>query len=444
MASVSLNGDPVSGRVDRDGRLIEADPRLLRLQREAGSDLGALIALPQLAMVVRTAIRLGVPLSRSIIAASSTEDLDLWVKAVPDQEGVSLAIEGWTARSPLPPRLTLVGNEPELGADAVASGSLRLSTDPQLQVLSADEGLPALLGLDEGEVVGEPLTRFFQLRDDAQGAMPLLSALGTGQAFAGQMAHLRNDPKQIVSLSGNPKETAGGKFAGFEIDAHFEGVSDQRDGQASFDPALNEALRSPLDRIISAADRIVERTEGPLRSDYATYAGDIAAAGRHLLSVIKAMTEEQPTSADVIDLRGPIAEAVQLTEVRAEERSIIVAVTGAADALLAHGEPRAIVQILVNIVNNAIRHSPVGGLVDIAAHRRGEEVAITVTDQGPGIAPVDEKRVFERYERVGEAPDGTGLGLAIARRLARSMGGEIELDGRPGRGACFTLTLRGA
>ena len=60
-----------------------------------------------------------------------------------------------------------------------------------------------------------------------------------------------------------------------------------------FDPALDEALRSPLDRIIAAADRIVDRSEGPLRSDYAAYAGDIAAAGRHLLSVIRSMTEQE-------------------------------------------------------------------------------------------------------------------------------------------------------
>ena len=65
-------------------------------------------------------------------------------------------------------------------------------------------------------------------------------------------------------------------------------------------------------------------------------------------------------------------------------------------------------------------------------------------DEGPGIAPADQKRIFERYERVGTAPDGSGLGLAIARRLARSMGGDIRLDSTPGEGACFTLVLPAA
>jgi signal transduction histidine kinase len=66
---------------------------------------------------------------------------------------------------------------------------------------------------------------------------------------------------------------------------------------------------------------------------------------------------------------------------------------------------------------------------------------VTVADQGQGIAPADQQRIFERYERVSEAPDGSGLGLAIALRLARSMGGDISLDSAPGEGARFTLVL---
>jgi len=62
----------------------------------------------------------------------------------------------------------------------------------------------------------------------------------------------------------------------------------------------------------------------------------------------------------------------------------------------------------------------------------------------PGIAPGDQKRIFERYERVGTAPDGSGLGLAIARRLARSMGGDIGVESVPGAGSRFTLVLPSA
>jgi len=67
-----------------------------------------------------------------------------------------------------------------------------------------------------------------------------------------------------------------------------------------------------------------------------------------------------------------------------------------------------------------------------------------VTDQGPGIAPDDQQRIFERFERAKGAEGGTGLGLAIARRLAHSMGGDITLESEPGQGARFTISLPAA
>jgi signal transduction histidine kinase len=211
-----------------------------------------------------------------------------------------------------------------------------------------------------------------------------------------------------------------------------------------FDPALDEALRSPLDHIIAAADRIVDRSEGPLRSDYAAYAGDIAAAGRHLLSVIRSMTEQEAEEAARVDLAKLAGEAVQLVQPRATEQSVAIELVGAEKRVMAAGESRGTVQILVNLLGNAIRHSPTGGNVALIIERRGESVAATVADEGPGIAKADQQRIFERYERVGDAPGGIGLGLAISRRLARSMGGDIELQSALGEGARFTLVLPAA
>ena len=97
MASVPSDLGPVTGRVDRDGRLTEADPPLLRLQQEAGSKLGAPLALPQLAAVARSAIKLGVPLSRAVVAASQSQDLDLWVRVEPDErrgDHLTLRVDG--------------------------------------------------------------------------------------------------------------------------------------------------------------------------------------------------------------------------------------------------------------------------------------------------------------------------------------------------------------
>lgn len=441
LASAPYDLGPVGGRVDRDGRLVEADPPLLRLQEEAGSKLGALLALPQLAAVARSAMKLGVPLSRSIIAASSDQDLDLWVRAEPDAEGATLVIEGWKARPPAPPRLTLVGGEPE-AADAPVS-TLTVSTDAELKIQAIDPRLAEKLHVDPAEAAGHPLTRHFLLTDEGDGVMPLLTALVSRQNFEGQRARIRADGDELVTFDGTAIHDAAGRFAGFDIVVLVPGEEDS--GAAGiFDPALDEALSSPLDRIIAAADRIVDRSEGPLRSDYAAYAGDIAAAGRHLLSVIRAMTEMEPGSETAADLSRAASEAIQLVQTRADERSIQFELVGAEQPHPAKGEPRGTVQILVNLLGNAVRHSPEGGTVAVIVEGRGDEVAVTVADEGPGIAEVDQERIFERYERVGDTPGGIGLGLAISRRLARSMGGDIKLVSTPGQGARFTLVLPSA
>ena len=443
MASAPYDQGPVHGRVDAEGRLVSADPSLLRLQEAAGSKLGAPLALPQLAAVVRSAFRLGVPLSRSVIAASADEDFDLWVRAEPDAEGASFTIEGWKVRPPAPPRLTLVGHEP--AADEVEpQPALGFATDAELKLSAIDPALAGRLGVSEGDATGQPLTRFFILVDDGSGLMPLLTALGSRQDFEGQQASLRSDPDTRVILSGTAQRSTSDRFTGFEIGADFGESEARTEPPGVFDAALDEALRSPLDRIIAAADKIVDRSDGPLRSDYAAYAGDISAAGRHLLSVIRAMTEQPTVDPSRIDLSQSVAEALQLVQSRAEARGVAVAVAGADNPLPAHAEARATVQILVNILGNAIGHSPSGGTILVKLEVAQGEARVTIIDEGPGIDAADQERIFNRYERVGDEPGGTGLGLAIARRLARSMGGDIQLVSALGEGARFTLVLAAA
>jgi len=163
-----------------------------------------------------------------------------------------------------------------------------------------------------------------------------------------------------------------------------------------------------------------------------------------LLSVIRSMTEQEAQQAAHVDLAKAASEAVALVQTRAEEQSVMIETVGMDASILAEGEERGTVQILVNLLGNAVRHSPSGGNIALIVERRDNMIAATVADEGPGIAEADQERIFERYERVGDAPGGIGLGLAISRRLARSMGGDILLQSAPGNGARFTLLLPAA
>ena len=437
------NNDPrlVRGRLDKQGRLIVADPELDELQAQAGSEIGRRFALPQIAAVAELARKLGIPVARPAVAASNDHDLQLWVRATPEGEEVALEIEGWVKRPPSAPRLASL-----LGGASQAESSepqYEWAADEELRIISMSPELADYLAVELAETAGQPLTRLVRLEEDEAGEMPLISALAARRAFTDQRARSRTDEGRSILLSGEVVSGADGSFAGFQgvaqIDEDAQSISEP-ERTAAFDHALDEALRSPLDRIIESAERIVERADGPLRSDYANYGNDIATAARHLLSVIQSMNEDPAQGQAAIDLAAVAAEAVVMVEAPAEERGITIKVE-AEEPLPARGEERAVIQILVNLIINAIRHSPEKGLVTMRFDRTEGTASVTVSDEGPGIDPADQQRIFERFERAGQQSGGTGLGLAISRRLARSMGGDVTLESAPDAGAHFTLTL---
>ena len=209
---------------------------------------------------------------------------------------------------------------------------------------------------------------------------------------------------------------------------------------AGFDQTLDDLLQSPIDRIIESAERIGARSDGPLREDYASYGNDIASAARHLLSVVHSMRSDSAQNPDVVDLAALSAEAVIMLESSADERSLQIELDRPA-SLHARGDERAVLQVLVNLIVNAIRYSPERGIIRLSFASTQSDASVTVSDQGSGVAAEDEHRIFERFERAHSSDEGTGLGLAISRRLARAMGGDVTLDSKPGEGARFSLTL---
>ena len=102
-------------------------------------------------------------------------------------------------------------------------------------------------------------------------------------------------------------------------------------------------------------------------------------------------------------------------------------------------------EILLNLLDNALRHTPAGGVIEVTAARAGQMVRLAIADTGPGIAPTERERIFDRFYRLDAsrtaATGGSGLGLAIVRSLVSAHGGTITVDERPGGGARFTVAL---
>ncbi|CAA9506946.1 MAG: hypothetical protein AVDCRST_MAG62-288 [uncultured Sphingomonas sp.] len=428
---------PVRGTVDGAGRLTAADPSLVRLQEEAGATLGSVLAVPQLAALARLARTLGVTLSRPARAGLREAELDLWVRAEPVADEVRLVIEQWIERPPLARRWPAASTQ--VAGDA-ANSDLGFELDTELRVVAIGRGLAEQLGSGPASVLGLPLTRLVQLETSGEGDLPLLSALAARRGFSGQKVAARRSGAELV-LAASPFLTKAGEFAGYRGSA--SAPEEQAAAGLATGPEWNALLKEPLDVIVTEAERISDRREGPLRSDYAAYASDIAGAARHLLEVLQSMGREAVATSqeknEPIDLAALAAEAAGLAQPQAAEAEVMLELEGAT-ALPAIGQPRAVTQILVNLIGNAIRFSPKGGAVRIEANA-GATASVSVSDQGPGVALKDRERIFERFEQAERRGQGAGLGLSISRRLAQSMGGDINLGSTPGEGARFTLTL---
>ncbi|PXA84462.1 PAS domain-containing sensor histidine kinase [Nostoc sp. 3335mG] len=453
---MDIESNPVHGRVDADGRLVAADPALADLHARAGGEPGGPLAVPQLAQLARLARRLSIPVSRAVLAADGEDDLDLWVRAKPDGATVELAIAGWTHRSAAFAPMPAPHNDRD--ADFLrAEADWTWETDAALRLSSLSAaGMAALSGEMANPVLGDALTRLFVLEDGAENGPPLLEALANQKGFENQYVVLRGTARRF-RLAGVPIFGSGGTLTGFK-GGGFAIVQEAapapavpqpaNDARSAFARRLESALRGPVHRIVATAEQIREQEDGPVRADYNGYAGDIANAGRHLLGLIDDLVDlEAVERADIeverepLDMADLARRASGLLSVRADDKDMRIEQPDIAEKLEAVGDFKRALQVMVNLVGNAVRYGPASSTVRVSIEAREGAVAVVVADQGNGIAPDNRELVFAKFERLGAREPGSGLGLYISRRLARAMDGEIAIESGAGEGARFVFTL---
>lgn len=436
--------DTAAALIDGEGRLVEADPRLAALNAAAGGGIGEPLALPAVADLARLSRRLGIVIARPAVVGDGDEDIELWVRARPVPEGIRLEVSGWRERAvePAPPPRDVHR------FDAAEAQFIWESDAAMLLTALSGEGF------DPAAAIGQPLTRIFDLTSD-EALLPLLSAAAERGSFTDQAARIAVDGR-AVRLSGQARLDSGGGFAGFVGSGRFaespvvEAVAEPAPAFGEqFADRLDRALRTPLQRIVAHADSIGAQADGPVRSEYVEYAQDISSAARHLMGLVDDLVDlsaiERPdfaVAAEAIDLADVARRAAGLLAVRAANADVRIERPGMDDVLPAIGEFRRALQILVNLIGNAVRYSPRGGTVNLNLAGHEGRVSVTVEDHGRGIAHEDQVRIFDKFGRVDASePGGNGLGLYIARRLARAMGGDVTVESDPGQGARFTFTL---
>jgi len=186
-----------------------------------------------------------------------------------------------------------------------------------------------------------------------------------------------------------------------------------------------------------------------------SYAGDIHTSGRHLLAIVNDVLDLAKIEAGKyeierrpVQLETAVRAAIRTVAPRAEMERIALA-ADVDPALAVAGDERALRQILINLLGNAVKFTPSGGAVNVSASMdEVGHVVVKITDTGVGIPEDDLDRVLAPFEQadVGTARryDGTGLGLPLSKSLTELQGGTLSLASKPGAGTCVQVRLPGA
>ena len=366
-------------------------------------------------------------------------------------------------------------------------------TDVDLNLTYVSSRISETLEMPLGSLVGRNIFALGVFENSSDGLRGKPDLVKQRSAFRGRIFLIADNQNRVrrISLSGVPIYQEGtGDFIGYrgtgsdvtnEHDAIQSARRSQRELETSLqelrdrniqlDFALDEArlavtakteflgkmsheLRTPLNAIIGFSEISERKMFGDLDEHYLSYFQDIKGAAYHLLHIINDILDAVHLESRslqlyplAIELDELVTQARSYVAVRAEDAGLDISALTCPAGIIIEADPDRTRQILVNLLNNAVKFTETGGSVGLSVLASSDtHVDITVWDTGVGIPEDQQDRIFESFHQAGagimSSPrDGTGLGLTISRQLARMMGGDVTVESKPGQGSRFTLRL---
>ncbi|GHE45473.1 HAMP domain-containing sensor histidine kinase [Streptomyces capitiformicae] len=219
--------------------------------------------------------------------------------------------------------------------------------------------------------------------------------------------------------------------------------------QRIFVADASHQLRTPLTALRLSLDNIADGVDDEfVREDVEQATAEVVRMSRLVNGLlVLARAEAKVTAAEPLSLRDVIQERLDVWRPAADERGVTITLRGSADGRpLVLASPGHLDQVLDNVFSNALEVSPDGATITVRVESRGDEVVLSVLDEGPGMSDAEKSRAFDRFWR-GQGltgKSGSGLGLAVVKQLVTDDGGTVTLKDAPGGGLCVALTLRAA
>ena len=342
------------------------------------------------------------------------------------------------------------------------AGDAIISTDGEDLILTWNHGAEVIFGYSKEEAVGQCLTILFpshsaeelqEIRDKVRQA-GLLRNL--------EVRMLRRDGIIIeASLAVSPIKDNDDRVIGFlhlardvtEKKRYEQRLKELDKMKSAFVSNVSHELRTPLTAIKASADNMLDRLIGDLSEKQVGYLTRIKSNSDRLARLINDLLDLSTIEAGRIDVRPTnvslvtlVKEATESLRPVAVEKFIDLGVVCADPGVVAWADRDKVIQVLVNLIGNALKFTPPRGEVTVTAEQNAAGWArISVTDSGPGIPASELNKVFGRFYQIGQMgrqeSRGTGLGLAISKALVEMHGGKIWAESEAGKGSTFYFTL---
>ena len=259
------------------------------------------------------------------------------------------------------------------------------------------------------------------------------------------------DPGVAGQLAAAESARAQAEAARMQAEAAREEAASANAAKSRFLANMSHELRTPLNAIMGFADIMRNRLFGPMPDRYAEYAQLIHESGEHLLDLINDVLDMSKIEAErfrlfkeSFDARDAVSGVLRLMRPQAEEAGIDLRAALPDGALTVDADKRALKQIGLNLISNALKFTPRGGSVTVSLGAADGALELTVADTGVGVSPEDLERLGRPFEQAGDAESramGTGLGLSLVRALADLHGGEMGIESALGEGTAVTVRL---
>jgi signal transduction histidine kinase len=329
----------------------------------------------------------------------------------------------------------------------VADGIVAVDRDGK--VVLWNPAAERVTGVSQADALGKTPTEALGRPLDAAGGAPGGSRLlpirrGAEEVWLSLSEAVMTDPAGVV---------AGRIYAFRDISAE-RSVEQMK---SDFVSTVSHELRTPLTSIYGFAETLLRQDVlfgDEERSTFLRYIASeserLTAIVDRLLSVAQLDTGAMAVQLSETDVGAVVSEAVRSAEGADGQNGHRFVVNLADEPLAAEADGEKLGQVLAHLLDNAVRYSPAGGTVTVAARRREDAVEVSVEDEGVGIPHAEQERIFRKFYRGDAASSGAvgagaaGLGLFLAEGLVTAMGGRIRVDSGEGRGSTFVLELRAA